>query len=785
MSTKIWYDKYKIGYDNVDNQWMRALPLGNGRVAAMVFGNPDCEVIEINEESMWSGKQVEEKFNLTPEKLEEIRALVRDGRFDKAEEECKEYMLSDPICVRFYETFGELLVDYYDKTPVKNYYRELELSTAVSLVKFDKNNVHYEAETFISAEYDALVHRITTSSPASYKITIKRDKDAFTAVVSEKAILMKGQIHYFESPRHGAAGEGLSFSARLYVDTDGETVVNDSCVDVVNASYVTIYGAFATNYNVKTYSIDESIDCRLKLDDTIDRVKNVPYDKVKEKHISDWQEKFNQASFKLDVDPPKGIPTDFRLEQLRYLSANDPDIFSLYFNFGRYLLLSASGFNATLPANLQGKWVHGFRPTWGSDYHLNINLQMNYWPCEIANMPQTFSPFTHMIKMLSKFGVRTAREMFGAKGWVHMHTTDIYGKTGVHDSARCGFFPVAGPWNCLNLWEHYEFSGDESYLNEIYPIMKGACEFFADFLIEKDGYLVTSPSNSPENEYYYTHPDTGEIKRTMLTEGSTIDLQIIHSLFTRTLIAADKLGETEEFISVLKNVLSKLPPLRVSQYGTVAEWREDYEEVEPGHRHMSHLFGLFPSDQINELDPVIYEAAKKTIARRLANGGGGTGWSCAWITNFYARLHDGENAYKTLDKLVKEFTYYNMFDLHPPRPLFQIDGNFGGLAGICEMLLQSHLGEVGSRIIDVLPALPNEWNKGEVKGLRARGNFTVDIKWNDGKAELVRVKAEKNSTLRIKLSPQTEDLKLPSNAVIEGNVIVLNLTKGEVVEFAK
>ena len=782
MSTKIWYDKYNIGYDNVDNQWMRSLPLGNGRVAAMVYGNPDTEIIEMNEESLWGGSQLEGTYGITPADLPDIRLLLSEGKFEEAEQACKRSLLANPATVRSYESFGEIKIDYFDKSPVKNYYRDLELSEAVAHVSFDRNDTHISSETFISARYDAFVHRIDSSHPFSCSVTMKREKDAFTAVTSPDTLLLKGQIHYFDETKYGKGGEGMSFGARIFLDTDGELVTQNDRINVEGATYLTVYGAFATNYNVNTYTIDESINYRVRLDEIINGVKDVPYGDVKKAHIEDWQKAFNRVRFELDAEAPKGVPTDYRLEALRFLSSVDPDIYTLYFNFGRYLLLSASGFRATLPANLQGIWCHGFRSPWGSDYHLNINLQMNYWHCENTNMTETFRPFCHMIKMLSVSGRDTARKLFGANGWVHMHTTDIFGKTGTHDSAKCGFFPVAGAWNCLNLWEHYEYTGDEEYLKEIYPIFKGSCEFFNDFLIERDGYLITSPSNSPENEYYYIHPTTNEKKRTMLTEGSTMDTQIIHSLFTHTLWVANKFNDSEEFISMLERVLSKLPPLRVSQYGTVAEWMKDYEEVEPGHRHISHLFGLFPYDMINEGDPVIFEAAKKTIARRLENNGGGTGWSTAWFINFYSRLQDGNNAFAQLDKIVKEFTYYNMFDLHPPRPLFQIDGNFGATSGIAEMLLQSHLGKPNERIIELLPALPGEWKKGSVSGLCARGGFEVGIEWDCSKAISATVKSKRNTLLRIKLNDKTLTAKADKPYTVDNGIMLVDMRAGEIVK---
>jgi len=473
------------------------------------------------------------------------------------------------------------------------------------------------------------------------------------------------------------------------------------------------------------------------------------------------------------------LTTNQRLKELNW-DEYDPDLFALYYNFGRYLLIESSGKNARLPANLQGIWCHDFNPPWGSDFHTNINLQMNYWPSESANLSNTAAPFIHFMKMISSFGTETARELFGARGWVVNHTTDAFGRTGVHDSVDCGFFPMAGPWLCLNLWEHYEYTNNIEYLEEIYPVLKGACEFVQDYLTEnKNGYLITSPSNSPENEFYYIDAD-GEKQESMFTEGATIDFQIIYALFTRTVHACKVLNKDESFSKTLLDVLEKLPPMEISErYGTIREWIKDYEENDPGHRHISHLFGLFPSDQINESNPEIYEAAKRTIARRIENGGGSTGWSRAWTICFYTRLKDGENAYKHLKYLLKKCTANNLFDIHPP---FQIDGNFGGVAAITEMFLQSHLGSPDNRVTELLPALPNDWNKGSVKGIKARGNLTFDISWENSILKSAAVTAESDCTLRIKLNDKTENLKANKPYTIEDKCLKVKLLSGETTE---
>ena len=775
MSTKLWYDEFR-------NDWMWALPLGNGRIGAMLYGNPHCEQIEINEESLWSGKQIQEKYHASPEALGEIRRLLFEEKLQEAAELARNTFLSDPRCVRSYESFGEIFVDFHDKSPYTEYRKELELSEAVARVFWTKNGTAYKSETFVSEDFDAFVYKVSSDGrPFSCNVTLKRKQDAYTACLNNNTIFMNGRVTYCEHPYCGDGGEGMSFGGKLRVITDGNLTNTHDNIEVTCATYVTIYSTFATNFNVEKFDIDDSICYRGRLSSIIDKICTASYEEIKEKHIIAHKKRFDSVQFSLDAPAFEDMPTDERLEELQD-GEKDDDLFTLYYNFGRYLLTESSGKNATLPANLQGIWCHDFNPPWGSDYHTNINLQMNYWPAEACNLTETTKPFIHFMKMVSKFGNETAKNVFNARGWVINHTTDVFGRTGVHDSVDCGFFPMAGPWLCLNLWEHYEYTNDISYLKEIYPILKGSAEFVCDYLVEAaDGYLVTAPSNSPENEFYYID-ENGEKQESMFTYGAAIDFQIIHTLFTRVMHACALLELDADFSEKLTGILEKLPPMRVSErYGTIQEWIKDYEETDPGHRHISQLFGLYPGDVINESNPDIFEAAKKTIARRIENGGGSTGWSRAWTINFYARLKDGKNAMDHLTFLLQNCTAYNLFDIHPP---FQIDGNFGGIAGINEMFVQSHLGSTDHRIIELLPALPPQWSKGSIKGLRARGNFTLDLAWDSGKLVAASVTSADDNVLRLKLNEHTQNLKTNKEYTVTDSVLSMELNAGETVQLS-
>lgn len=756
---------------------MNALPLGNGRIAAMVYGHPDIEKIEINEESLWSGRQIKEKNTATRESLEEIRRLLFAEENEEAARLADKTFTANPPRLRFYESFGEITIDYADKKPYYDYRKELDLSEGLVRVSYAKYRTAYQSESFVSEKDNVFAYKMQTSEgqPFSCSVSVSREQDAYTAALDDNTLIMKGRITYHTVEHYGEGGEGMRFAAKLRVVTDGTCRAAKKKIEIENATSVVIFAGFATNYSIEKFDIDETIQHEVIVDQAISAALSDGYEKLKKMHVDTHRAQYERVSLSINDSERNQIPTDVRLEVIKSGEWDD-SFFVLYFNFSRYLLLCSSGKNAVLPANLQGKWCHGFMPPWGSDYHTNINIQMNYWPALPLNMAETMTPFIHFVEKVSQYGRCTAKELYGASGWVVHHNTDIFGRTGIHDGAAWGTFPLGALWLCLNLWEWYEFTAEQAALEEIYPVLKSACKFVLDFLVESpEGYLVTNPSNSPENTFYYTDRN-GEKKKSMFTYGATMDFQIIFCMFVRMLYACRSLKTDKVFAEKIEKTLEKLPPLRISErYGTICEWIKDYEEVEPGHRHISHLFGLFPGDQINETEPLIFEAAKKTIQRRLSHGGGATGWSRAWIINFYARLKDGDAALEHLQALMMKSTASNLFDMHPP---FQIDGNFGAISGIAEMLLQSHLGEIGRRVVELLPALPEKWQQGKVSGLRARGNFEIDIIWERGKARQAKIRAFSDGVFRLKLNGRTADFRINAAYDEQEGIVSIPMKKG-------
>ncbi len=758
VSNNLWYAQPAT-------KWMQALPVGNGRLGAMVFGDPNHERIQLNEDSMWAGGPDWGNSKGTPKDLEEIRQLLRDGKPHEADKLIVGRFSYKSI-LRSHQTMGDLYIDFRKDKKIEDYKRSLNLDDALVSVHYVSGGEDYTEKVFASHPDDVLIAELATTSPEGMDLSLRLDrpedhwrKTVTTSNPSENEISMKGMVTQYGGVKDSKPfplDYGVKFETRLKVKNEsGMVVAHDGQLTLKGVKKITLYIVCNTSFYHKDFESKNS--------ETMAALNGKSFDALLADHTEDYQNLYNRLSFDLGGKAMDSLPTDVRLKRIKE-GTDDPDLAAKLFQYGRYLLISSSRPGSN-PANLQGLWNEHIEAPWNADYHLNINLQMNYWPAEVTNLSECHEPIFAFANRLLERGRITAKEQYGIdRGSMAHHATDLWAPAFMRaEQPYWGAWVHGAGWLVQDYWEHYQYTQDKEFLKEeAYPALKAISEFYLDWLVldKRDGTWVSAPETSPENSYI-----AADGKPAAVSFGAAMGHQIIAEVFNNTLKAAEALSIDDSFTKEVNNKRTKLHPgVVIGDDGRILEWDRPYEEAEKGHRHMSHLYALHPGDQIFESDTAAFKAAQKTIDYRLQHGGAGTGWSRVWMINLNARLLDSLSAEENIKKFLQISIADNLFDEHPP---FQIDGNFGYTAAVAELLMQSHEG-----FIRILPTLPSNWKNGRIAGLKARGNVTVDLEWKDGRLIQLGLTSATDKTVKVKYGSIAKEIQLQKNikTILNGNL---------------